>query len=344
MLLVELGAGRQVGGDRRRVRARRHARGQARARRRPSSPACSWSSSSSAVGHQVGGDRRRGRARRHARGRARARRLATGSAATAAQPSSPAAHQVGGRPPARPRSPAPGRRRSPARPSSPACSWSSSSSAAGHQLDDWSPGRRRPPARSSSGHVRGRARRLATGSAATAAPLSSPACSWSSSAAGHQVGGDRRRGRAGMLVVELGGSAAGRVGGDRRAAELTGRARRHARGRARRLATRSATIAGAYGRSSPPPPFPTFRPPSRPALATTPLSRSAGELTTQARDTARQTSSHRPSWNTPGALTDEERPSARCPRVRPMGGCSRGPGSGAGCQRAAVPSPHVQDR
>jgi hypothetical protein len=91
---------------------------------------------------QVGGDRRRGRAPRHPPGPRR----------SLARPSSPAmlVVELGGWPP--------GRRRSPARPSSPACSWSSSSSAAGHQACSWSS---------------------------------------LSSAAGHQVGGDRRRGPCG---------------------------------------------------------------------------------------------------------------------------------------------------
>ena len=80
----------------------------------------------------------------------------------------------------------PGRQRSPAPPSSPACSWSSSSSAAGHQ------GRWRSPARPSS-LACSVARRLATRSAASAgAP---------SSAAG-QVGGDHRRSNS--AAVELG--------------------------------------------------------------------------------------------------------------------------------------------
>jgi hypothetical protein len=86
------------------------------------------------------------------------------------------------RSPARPSSPAmllvelsgwpPGRQRSPARPSSPACSWSSSSSAAGHQVAGLLPDRARAR--------RLRARRLVhQRSVVIAGAPSSPACSWS---------------------------------------------------------------------------------------------------------------------------------------------------------------------
>jgi len=73
---------------------------------------------------------------------------------------------------------------------------------------------------------------------------SPPACSWSSSAAGYQVRDRRGRARWPAPGRARAPSVAGhQVGGDRR----RGRVRRHVSGRTRerRLATRSAAIAGA---------------------------------------------------------------------------------------------------